>query len=90
LRSPYCDQAVTPSTGCNGKDFKGFRYFADPGIYCQWNIDIPQDESVTCIDADDGSMVDPPAKLRLRAEEAPRQMNWTNLLHIRDPELVKR
>jgi hypothetical protein len=35
-------------------------------------------------------MVDPPAKLRLRAEEAPRAMNWSNLLHIRDPELVRR
>ncbi|CAN9406427.1 unnamed protein product [Alternaria sp. RS040] len=86
----YCDQGATPATGCNGKEFPGFRFFQDDGIYCQWDIDIPQDEQIVCVNADDGSLVDPPAKLRLRAEEAPREMNWTNLLHIRDPELVKR
>ncbi|KAG9190070.1 hypothetical protein G6011_08158 [Alternaria panax] len=86
----FCDQAATPATGCNGKGFPGFRFFADDGIYCQWDIDIPQDEQILCVNADDGSLVDPPAKLRLRAEEAPRGMNWTNLLHVRDPGLVKR
>ncbi|CAN9427533.1 unnamed protein product [Alternaria alternata] len=86
----YCDQGATPATGCNGKEFPGFRFFQDDGIYCQWDIDIPQDEQIVCVNADDGSLVDPPAKLRLRAEEAPREMNWTNLLHVRDPELVKR
>ena len=86
----YCDQGATPATGCNGKEFPGFRFFQDDGIYCQWDIDIPQDEQIVCVNADDGSLVDPPAKLRLRAEEAPRETNWTNLLHIRDPELVKR
>ncbi|RYN49607.1 hypothetical protein AA0118_g11359 [Alternaria tenuissima] len=86
----YCDQGATPATGCNGKEFPGFRFFQDDGIYCQWDIDIPQDEQIVCVNADDGSLVDPPAKLRLRAEEAPREMNWNNLLHVRDPELVKR
>ncbi|RYO08392.1 hypothetical protein AA0121_g11365 [Alternaria tenuissima] len=89
-RSAYCDQGATPATGCNGKEFPGFRFFQDDGIYCQWDIDIPQDEQIVCVNADDGSLVDPPAKLRLRAEEAPREMNWNNLLHVRDPELVKR
>ncbi|RYN45583.1 hypothetical protein AA0114_g8921 [Alternaria tenuissima] len=86
----YCDQGATTATGCNGKEFPGFRFFQDDGIYCQWDIDIPQDEQIVCVNADDGSLVDPPAKLRLRVGEAPREMNWTNLLHVRDPELVKR
>ncbi|KAL1793874.1 hypothetical protein ACET3X_007295 [Alternaria dauci] len=86
----YCDQAATPATGCNGLEFPGFRFLQDDGLYCQWDIDISDGEQILCVNADDGTIVDPPAKLRLRSEEALRGMNWTNLLHVRDPELVKR
>lgn len=86
---PYCDPGATPNPGsCDGTDFPGFHFFPDDDIYCQWDVDASTD--VTCIDGTDGSMVDPPAKLRRRGEKEPRVPEWNALLHIREPELVKR
>ena len=46
-----------------------------------------------CIDGETGDNVDPPAAARLRArerQEQPRLVNYTALLHVREPEMVGR
>ncbi|KAI1501816.1 hypothetical protein F5X99DRAFT_408626 [Biscogniauxia marginata] len=85
---PYCDPSATPNPGsCDGADFNGVHYFPDDDIYCQWDVDASR--TISCVDGQDGSLVDPPARLRLRDQE-PKQANWSALLHIREPELVRR
>lgn len=43
-----------------------------------------------CVDGQ-GNPADPPAKMkRDMAIQEPRAANWSNLLHISDPELAKR
>lgn len=77
-----------PNKGsCDGTDFEGVHYFPDDDIYCQWDIEASR--QILCVNGQDGSFVDPPARLRLRGQE-PREANWSALLHIREPESVGR
>lgn len=87
--SEYCDPNATPN-GCDGSKFDGFHYFNDEDIYCQW--DISASAGVGCLDGK-GNSADPPAKMKREVRsrlEQPRAANFSNLLHIRQPELAER
>lgn len=89
LSSEYCDAGATPD-GCDGSNFAGFHYFVDDDIYCQWDIDASA--GVQCLDGQ-GNPANPPAKMKREVRgtlEQPRAANFSNLLHVRDPELAKR
>jgi hypothetical protein len=66
----------------------GFHYFDTDDVYCQW--DISASDKIQCLDGQ-GNSVDPPAKAKRSTRlEQPREANFSNLLHIREPGLAKR
>ncbi|KAK4448893.1 hypothetical protein QBC34DRAFT_100624 [Podospora aff. communis PSN243] len=87
----YCDPSSTPVDPlCDGTRFNGVHFFPDDDVFCQWNIETSG--TVRCIDGQTGDDVDPPAAVRLKARERmeqPRAANFTALLHVREPEMVK-
>ncbi|GAP91607.1 hypothetical protein SAMD00023353_6400460 [Rosellinia necatrix] len=87
---PYCDPGATPNPGsCDGTEFGGFHHFPNNNIYCQWKVYTLG--SIRCVDGQTGEFVDPPAQLLPRnGSDEPRHADWSALLHIREPEVVRR